>query len=67
MTPDRRNPLRGVTPSQVVGAAVTVALTAGALLLGGAPVWVGIAAAVVSAVLFGLAYLRDRRRGGRWF
>jgi hypothetical protein len=52
---------------RVISAAVTVALITGAVLLGGAPVWVGVIAAVVGAGLIGLAYWRDRRRGNRWF
>lgn len=53
--------------TRVISAAVAVALIAGALLLGGAPVWVGVIVAVVAVGGIGLAYLRDRRRGNRWF
>lgn len=51
----------------VISAAVTVALITGALLLGGAPVWVGAAVAIVAAGGICFAYWRDRRRGNRWF
>ena len=51
----------------VISAAVTVALITGALLLGGAPVWVGVLVAIVAAGAIGLAYRRDKRRGNRWF
>lgn len=52
--------------TRVISAAVTVALITGAVLLGGAPVWVGVVVAVVGAGGICLAYWRDRRRGDRW-
>ena len=51
----------------MISAAVTVALITGALLLGGAPAWIGVVVAVVGAGVIGFAYWRDRRRGDRWF
>jgi hypothetical protein len=56
-----------MTRTQVISAAVTVALITGAVLLGGAPRWVGAAVAALGAAAIGLAYARDRRRGDRWF
>jgi hypothetical protein len=54
--------------NQLLGAALTLALVAGGIVLADyGPVWVFIAAAALVAVLFSLAYVRDRRRGIRWF
>jgi membrane protease YdiL (CAAX protease family) len=58
---------RGVTWHKAIGAAITAALIAGAVLLGGAQVRVAGVVVAIGGGLTALAYRRDRRRGQRWF
>jgi hypothetical protein len=53
--------------TRVISVAVTVALITGALLLGGAPVWVGVVVAAAFAGAFGFRVWWDHRQGNPWF
>lgn len=63
MNPDRHKPLRSVTRTQVISAAVSVALITGVLLLADAPVWAAVVAAGVCAALLGIRCWWDHRHG----